>query len=276
MPPVHQPPVILAIAGSDTSAGAGTQADTKTASACGAYALSAITAITAQDPAGVQACWPVTPAQLRSQIDAALAWQPAAIKIGMLGNADLVHTVADALGTVPSIPLVLDTIIRASSGAALLDEPGIAILRDKLLPLATIITPNRQEARWLFGNDHETDLQHWAREHGVAILLTGGDSHPATAGSARFCTDVFITATDIEHLTLPRIETDNDHGTGCTLTTAIASFLAHGFPLAEAVQLARRFVHQALLGAQHHTWPGRGSPNHFFAFGQQASLEEPA
>lgn len=275
MTPHHQPPLVLTIAGADTSAGAGIQADTKTVGACGAYALSAITAITAQDTDGVKSVWPVLPEQLQTQIRCARSFSPAAIKIGMLGNAALVNVVAAALDEYPTIPLILDTVIRSSSGAALLDVEGVSALKERLLPHATLITPNRQEARTLFGSEDEKTLQHWVRDTGVAILLTGGDSELTTAGEPRFCTDIFIQKEQIEHLTLPRIETRNNHGTGCTLTAAIASFIAHGFPLPEAIQLARRFVQQALIGAQHQPWPGHGPLNHFFAFGQQASVEEP-
>lgn len=268
------PPIVLSIAGSDTSSGAGIQADIKTISACGAYGMTAITALTAQNPAGVQSMWPVTAGQLTDQIEAALAYHPAAIKIGMLGNAELAHVVADILSAHPRIPLVLDTVIRSTSGAALLDNAGVQVLRERLLPRATIITPNRQEARELFDEADEAALLAWARDTGVALLVTGGDSELAIAGDARFCTDVFISH-DIEHLTAPRVETRNHHGTGCTLSAAIASFIAHGFSLPEAVQYARQFVQQALHAAANQSWPGNGPLNHFFAFGKTVTPEIP-
>ncbi|HSC75946.1 MAG TPA: hydroxymethylpyrimidine/phosphomethylpyrimidine kinase, partial [Pseudomonadales bacterium] len=134
------PPIVLSIAGSDTSGGAGVQADTKTISACGAYAMTAITALTAQGPDGVRAVWPVTTEQLGKQIEAALVYRPAVIKVGMLGNAELANVVADILENHPHIPLVLDTVSRASSGATLLDAAGVQVLRERLLPRATIIT----------------------------------------------------------------------------------------------------------------------------------------
>lgn len=266
-------PRVLSIAGADTSGGAGIQMDTKAISACGAYALTAITALTVQDPDGVQAVWPVAPEQLAAQVAAALRYEPRAIKVGMLGNAALVQAVAAALAAAPAVPLVLDTVIRASRGAALLDDAGVQALKTLLLPRATVITPNRQEARALFGSEDERDLQDWSRATGVAVLLTGGDSHPAVAGEPRFCTDVLVCGETIEHLTAPRIETANDHGTGCTLTAALASFLAHGFPLAEAVQYARQFVHLALQAGAAHSWPGRGPLNPFFATGSRAAPE---
>ena len=203
-------PIVLTIAGSDTSGGAGIQADLKTISACGAYGMTAITAITVQKPSGVSAVWPVTSEQLGEQIEAALTYQPAAIKIGMLGNAGLANVVADILAGHPDIPLVLDTIIRSTSGAVLLDSPGVQALRERLLPRATIITPNHQEARELFGNADEAALWAWAKNTGAALLLTGGDSALTLAGDLRFCTDIFISS-DIEHLTAPRVETQNHH-----------------------------------------------------------------
>jgi len=266
-------PRILSIAGSDTSGGAGIQADTKTISACGAYALTAVTALTAQDPDGVQAVWPVSTEQLRQQITCALRYEPTAIKLGMLGNAALVQVVLDCLRTHPHISVVADTIIRASSGAALLDEEGVVLLRDQLLPRATIATPNRQEARVLFGDDDERSVQAWVRQHRVTVLLTGGDSTLAVAGEPRYCTDILITPNSIEHYTAPRIETDNHHGTGCTLTAALASFLAHGFSIPEAVQYARHFVQQALRAGATQHWPGHGPLHHFFAFGHRAVTE---
>jgi hydroxymethylpyrimidine/phosphomethylpyrimidine kinase len=273
MKTAHQIPTVLTIAGSDTSSGAGCQTDIKTIAACGAYAFTAITALTAQDPAGVQAVWPVTAKQLREQIRCALRYAPRVIKIGMLANAKLATVVADELAKHPQIPVVLDTVIRASSGAELLDTAGVAVLRDRLLPHATIITPNRQEARQLFDDADELTLQTWSANNGVAVLLTGGDGDLAVAGVPRFCTDVLITASGIEHMTLPRIETRHHHGTGCTLSAALAAFLAHGFSLPEAVQYARQFVHQALLAAVDQQWPGNGPLNHFFAFGKTTSME---
>lgn len=265
------PPRVLSIAGSDSSGGAGIQADLKTISACGAYAPTAITAITAQDPDGVQAVWPVSEEQLRQQIDCALRYTPAAIKLGMLGNAALVQVVCDCLAAQPHIPVIADTVIRASSGAALLDDAGVQLLRDHLLPRTQLITPNRQEARALFGD--ERTLQTWVRQHRVPLLLTGGDSGLSIADEPRFCTDVLITADTIEHLTAPRIDTANHHGTGCTLSAALASFIAHGFSVVEAVQYARQFVQQALRASATQRWPGHGPLHHFFAFGQRAVSE---
>lgn len=272
-PTQNTPPRVLSIAGADTSGGAGIQADIKTISACGAYALTVISALTAQDPDGVQAMWPVDANQLRQQIHCALRYTPAAIKLGMLGNAALVQVISDCLSVHPSIPLIIDPVIRASSGATLLDNEGVQLLRDQLLPRAHILTPNRQEARLLFGDDDERAVQTWVRKHKVPVLLTGGDSALAIAGEPRFCTDVLITPDNIEHCTAPHIETPNHHGTGCTLSAALTSFIAHGFSLPEAVQYARYFVQQALRAGATQHWLGHGPLHHFFAFGQPATTE---
>ncbi len=279
----RQPPLVLTIAGSDTSAGAGIQADIKTISMCGAYALTVVTALTAQSPEGVRAVWPVTAEQLQQQLASVAQYPLQVIKVGMLGNAALVDVVADFLEAHSSLPVILDTVIRSSSGAELLDNAGVMRLRERLMPRATVMTPNKQEARELFdhasfasesfANASEQAMQAWSAKTGVAILITGGDSELTIAGEARFCTDVFFQGDMIEQYTLPRIETPNHHGTGCTLTAAIASFMAHGFSLPEAVQHARQFVHQALLAARDQQWSGHGPLNHLFAFGKSAIRE---
>ncbi|MEZ5540142.1 MAG: bifunctional hydroxymethylpyrimidine kinase/phosphomethylpyrimidine kinase [Pseudomonadales bacterium] len=260
-------PRVLSIAGSDTGGGAGIQADIKTLGACGAYALTAITALTAQSDQGVQAVWPVMPEQLLLQIECALSFQPAAIKLGMLGTGALAQVVADCLTAYPHIPVIADTVICASSGAALLDEEGIDILRDVLLPRACIVTPNRHEARLLFGSDDDKTLHSWVLKHRVPILLTGGDSVLHAVGDPQFCTDTLITTEYIEHLTALYVETPNQHGTGCTLSAALAGFIAHGFSLPEAVNYARQFVQQALQAGATQHWPDNGPLHHFFAFG---------
>jgi hydroxymethylpyrimidine/phosphomethylpyrimidine kinase len=183
-----------------------------------------------------------------------------------------VQIVAEQLQLCRDVPLVLDTIIRASSGAVLLDDEGVRALQALLLPRATLITPNRQEAAVLFPGMDEEDIRQWSHNTGVAVLLTGGDSHLALAGEPRYCTDILVTPDNIEHLTLPRVETVNHHGTGCALTAAIAAFLAHGFALPDAVQYARHFVHRALLGARSQQWPGNGPLHHFFAFADSPAV----
>lgn len=256
----RNPICVLSIAGSDTSGGAGIQADIKTISVCGAYALTAITAITAQNTQGVQGVWPVTPEQLHNQMEAAFSYQPAAIKIGMLGNAQLVNAVADVISKHPAIPCIIDPIIFASSGAVLLDEDGVDVLRARLLPRATLITPNVVEARALFGNDYLAVAQLWSQKTGVAVLITHGDTDD------EYCTDTFIYCDTKETFRSPRIETRNNRGTGCTLTAAIASFVAQGLPLVEAIHNARGFVRRALAAGQADKWQGSGPLKHFHEF----------
>ncbi|HQQ62854.1 MAG TPA: bifunctional hydroxymethylpyrimidine kinase/phosphomethylpyrimidine kinase [Pseudomonadales bacterium] len=256
----NTPICVLSIAGSDTSGGAGIQADIKTISVCGAYALTAITAITAQDGEGVHGVWPVSAQQLRSQIDAGLAYKPSAIKIGMLGTAELVTVVAEAISQHPGIPVILDPVIFASSGAVLLDEDGVDTLRARLMPLATLVTPNESEARELFGNEYREVAQLWSEKTGVAVLITGGESE------SEYCTDVLIQGEQEEEFRSPRIETRNQRGTGCTLTSAIASFMAQQLSLTEAIHNSRGFVRRALSAAQADKWRGNGPLKHFHEF----------
>lgn len=256
----NKPICVLSIAGSDTSGGAGIQADIKTISVCGAYALTAITAITAQDGSGVHGVWPVPVQQLRSQLSAALSYKPAAIKIGMLGNAELVNVVADALGQHPGIPVIVDPIIFSSSGTILLDEEGVDALRARLMPLATLVTPNVSEARELFGQEYREVAQLWSEKTGVSILITGGETED------EYCSDVLIQRENQEEFRSPHIETRNQRGTGCTLTAAIASFVAQDLPLTEAIHNARGFVRRALSAAQGDKWPGPGPLKHFHEF----------
>ncbi len=259
---------VLSIAGSDTSGGAGIQADIKTISVCGCYALTAITAITAQDHSGVRGVWPVTATQLHEQIDAALSYAPDAIKIGMLGNAQLVNCVADMLERCAGIPVILDPIIFSSSGRALLDEEGVDLLRARLLPRATLITPNTAEARELFGNDFLKVAQLWSHKTGVAVLITGGDTDNEQ------CTDILIQGAQQKTFCSPHIETRNQRGTGCTLTAAIASFMAQGLMLEESIEHARGFVRRALAAAQADKWRGNGPLQHFHEFDMHRFQEQ--
>jgi hydroxymethylpyrimidine/phosphomethylpyrimidine kinase len=257
----HNIPVcVLSIAGSDTSGGAGIQADIKTISVCGAYALTAITAVTAQDGERVHGVWPVSAQQLRIQIDAGLSYKPAAIKIGMLGNSELVSVVAEALSQHPEIPVILDPVIFASTGAVLLDEEGVDTLRSRLMPLVTLITPNVSEARELFGSEYKEVAHLWSEKTGVAVLITGGESED------EFCTDILIQGEHQEDYRSPRIETRNQRGTGCTLTAAIASFMAQQLSLVEAIHNSRGFVRRALSAAQADKWRGHGPLKHFHEF----------
>jgi hydroxymethylpyrimidine/phosphomethylpyrimidine kinase len=265
---IHRYPRVLSIAGSDSGGGAGIQADLKTFAALGCFGMTAITALTAQNTCGVRAIHPVPPDMLRAQIDAVLDDIGAdAVKIGMLHSPEIVRTVAQAIDRHQLQRVVFDPVMVATSGAKLIDDPAIAVLVAELFPRATLITPNLDEAALLVGrpltNTH--DMAQAAAEllaRGArAVLLKGGHLTGDTV------MDLLLQpSTEPLWLQAPRIATANTHGTGCTLSSAIAAHLALGATLAQAVQLARDFVRQALqAGASVKTGQGEGPLNHGFA-----------
>ncbi len=227
-------PVVLTIAGSDSGGGAGIQADLKTFEAHGVFGTSALTLITAQNTRGVHAFHMLDPALVTAQIEAVLDDFPVtAIKTGALGNADIIRAVAAALRG-RGLPLVVDPVLLAKSGDALLDPDAVQTLRDELLPLATLITPNVPEAQELFGPDLPTDLP---------LLLKGGHADGDT---------VIDELRTLEHhlrLHAPRQNTRHTHGTGCTLSAAITANLALGLPLPDAVRAAHAYVQTAIASA---------------------------
>ena len=235
------PPRILSIAGSDSSGGAGIQADIKTITMLGGYAMTAICALTAQDSTGVHAVAPVDPAMVAAQIDACVNDIGVdAVKIGMLGSPSIAGVVADRLEHL-SVPIVFDPVMIATSGAALADSATIAAF-ERLMALATLTTPNVPELIALGG-----DAAMQAR--GIAYIAKGGDAEGPVV------IDRLVIPGQPEKVwTAPRIDTRHTHGTGCTLSSAIATFLASGSSLEDAVEDAREFVRAALLGA-----PGFGA-----------------
>jgi hydroxymethylpyrimidine/phosphomethylpyrimidine kinase len=247
------PPRLLVIAGSDPSGGAGIQADLKTAQAFGVYAQTAITAVTVQDTRGVQSVNPVAPALVRGQIEAALNDIGAdAIKIGMLGNGAIAAAVADVLETC-SIPLVLDTVLLSSSGAALLDEEGIAVLKERLIRRAAVTTPNFPEAEALTGIYPKSD--HRLRNAAMVFRLLGSQHvlFKGGHGEGAVLRDVLWTDGAFLPFEAPRQETSHLHGTGCTLATAIACGLAQQMSLKDSVARAHAYVQEAIRSA-----PGLG------------------
>ena len=265
---IHRYPRVLSIAGSDSGGGAGIQADLKTFAALGCFGMTAITALTAQNTCGVRAIHPVPPDMLRAQIDAVLEDIGAdAVKVGMLHSPEIVRTVAQAIDRHHLSRVVFDPVMVATSGAKLIDDPAIAVLVAELFPRATLITPNLDEAALLVGRPLvcAQDMAQAAAEllaNGArAVLLKGGH----LAGDVVM--DLLLPA-EGEPLWMqaPRIATANTHGTGCTLSSAIAAHLALGAPLIDAVQQARAFVRQALqAGASVKTGQGEGPLNHGFA-----------
>jgi hydroxymethylpyrimidine/phosphomethylpyrimidine kinase len=251
----HVRPIVLSIAGSDSSSGAGIQADLKTIDACGGWGATAITALTAQNTIGVRGVTAIDPAVVRGQIEAVLDdLDVAAIKTGMLGSAGVVAAVATALAAAGR-PYVCDPVLRSSSGTALLDDPGITALRAALVPLATVVTPNADEAEVLTGLRVRTAED--AHRAGEKLLALGASAALVTGGHLEGdrVVDVLVERASVTRFAGPRIATAATHGTGCVLSAAIATHLARGRPLAEAVGLAKRFVERALESA---VVPGRG------------------
>lgn len=251
---------VLTIAGSDSGGGAGVQADLKTITALGGYGASAITAVTAQNTLEVRAIHAVPADIIAAQISAVLEDIGAdCIKTGMLLNAQIIEVVAERLVSLASnIPLVIDPVMVATSGARLMDESAISMLKSRLIPVALLITPNIPEAEALcsVSIDSETAMLRAGQalmEMGAkAVLLKGG--HMPGAG-AEIC-DMLIERAGHETLRHKRIQTRHIHGTGCTLASAVAAGLAQGMPLALAVRRAWRYVQEAIrtapgLGAGH-------------------------
>ena len=258
--------IALTIAGSDSGGGAGIQADIKTFSALGAYAASVITAITAQNTKGVTAVEDISVASIIAQMDAVFSDLAVnAVKIGMVSRIETIAAIAERLRR-QSQPVVLDPVMVATSGDRLLHEDAIETLRRDLLPLATIVTPNLPEAALLTGSSMaktETEIARQAeailKAGAKAVLIKGGH------GDGPESTDYLFADGAMQALSAPRVETKNDHGTGCTLAAAITAHLAKGRELREAVELAKEYLNGALdagwgLAVGH----GRGPVHHFY------------
>ncbi|MFZ2388782.1 MAG: bifunctional hydroxymethylpyrimidine kinase/phosphomethylpyrimidine kinase [Polaromonas sp.] len=258
-------PRVLSIAGSDSGGGAGIQADLKTFSALGCYGMTAITALTAQNTLGVRAIHGIPPEILRDQIDAVVEDIGVhAVKIGMLHSPEIVNTVAAAIDRHGLQKVVLDPVMVATSGAVLIDNPAIAVLVHELFWRAAVVTPNLDEASLLVGRplDSEKAMEAAAQEllamGARAVLLKGGH----LAGEV--VSDLLMTQTgELHWMRAPRIHSVNTHGTGCTLSSAMAAHLALGASLLEAVEAARTYVRAALeAGAKVRTGGGNGPLNH--------------
>ena len=253
-------PRVLTIAGSDSSGGAGIQADIKTITMLGGYAMSAITAVTAQNTVGVQAIAPLSADMVRDQISSCISDIGVdAVKIGMVHDAAIIEAIFEPLRSLGTrIPIVLDPVMIATSGATLIAEDAVAAMRERLFPLATLITPNIPELEHLSGRTlRDTDqvtlaAEQLASSNANHVLAKGGH------GEGNRIIDVLIGAGDTRAVTFndPRIESRHTHGTGCTLSSAIATLLGHGQELQHAVRLARQFVRRGIKAA-----PGLGDGN---------------
>ena len=257
----------LTIAGSDSCGGAGLQADIKTMSALGCYACSVVTAVTAQDTLRVHQVMDVPVAMVVSQLHAVLAdISPVTIKTGMIGNAEIAAAVAVELETAPLVPLVVDPVMVATSGDPLMRAGTLYIVTGRLLPLATIVTPNIPEAEAMADMKIVSDDDVWTAAARIlafgckAVLIKGGHAEGTTK------TDRLLTADGTRHeYCSATINTPNTHGTGCTLSSAITAFLARGCRLDEAVGKAKEYLEKALdAGKEVAVGHGHGAVDHFF------------
>ena len=254
----------LTIAGSDCSGGAGIQADLKTMTMNGVYAMSVITALTAQNTTGVRSIQECTPGFLKDQLDAIFEdIYPDAVKIGMVSSSALIHVIAERLRHYKAKNIVVDPVMVATSGSALMKTEAVQTLTEELLPLAALVTPNIPEAQVLSGMSIEStaDMTAAAKQIGdryhCAVLLKGGHS-------INDANDLLYTAGELIWFRGKRIDNSNTHGTGCTLSSAIASNLAKGYSLAESVHRAKDYISGA-LAAMLDLGQGSGPMNHAFS-----------
>lgn len=263
---------VLTIAGSDSGGGAGIQADLKTFSALGVYGMTVITALTAQNTQGVQAILPVDADFVGKQMDAIFQDMGAdAVKIGMLHSVEIIEMVAQKLQQYGVKNIILDPVMVATSGDSLLQENAVHALKKHLFPIATLITPNLPEASILLNKkiqkmpDMEmyiTELTQWGS---YAALLKGGHLE------GNMCMDILYTPSQYQvyEFTQEKIQTVNTHGTGCTLSAAIAAYLAMGCNLTEAITEARKFLNEALIaGKDKILGKGKGPVHHAFKIEQ--------
>lgn len=253
----------LTIAGSDSCGGAGIQADIKTMTMNGVYAMSAITALTAQNTTGVRAIQESTPEFLQQQLDAVFEdIFPDAVKIGMVSSGELIDVIAERLRYYKAKNVVVDPVMVATSGASLMKTDGVKKLVEELFPLAAIVTPNIPEAQVLSGimiesrEDMVTAAEKIGNTYGCAVLLKGG--HRINDAN-----DLLLADGEVRWFLGKRIDNPNTHGTGCTLSSAIAANLAKGFALPESVQRAKNYISGA-LAAQLDLGCGQGPMNHAF------------
>ncbi|WP_067098509.1 bifunctional hydroxymethylpyrimidine kinase/phosphomethylpyrimidine kinase [Marinomonas atlantica] len=267
-------PITLSIAGSDSGGGAGIQADIKAISATGGYACTVITATTAQNTLGVTDVHPIPLAHIEAQLDAVFTdLNIQAVKIGMLADSDIIKVVAKKLRQYQPKQVVLDPVMVATSGDMLLQDSAIETLKTELLPLVTVITPNLPESAALLGCETPTSQEDALALipalqllPTAAVLLKGGHLTDTIKS-----VDWLITQEQMISYASPRIETKNTHGTGCTLSSALASFLAQGFDLPSATQQAKEYISLAITHAdQLDIGQGHGPVHHFYSFAQRS------
>ena len=259
---------VLSIAGSDPSGGAGIQADLKTFAANGVYGMAAITALTVQNTVGVQGIHLVPAKFVSSQIEAIFSdIAVSSAKVGMVGNAEIAEGVGTTLAKYRNLISVVDPVMVAKGGSPLLDKKAIQAVKDNLIPLATIVTPNLPEAAILLGSSiakSEEDMVYQGKAllnlGPKSILMKGGHSEGITSN------DLLVTENNYVWFKEKRINTKNTHGTGCTLSSSIASFLAKDFSVEESVSKAKKFVTNAIRNSEKlSVGKGHGPTNHFYA-----------
>ena len=267
--------IVLTIAGSDSGGGAGIQADIKTMTMNGVFATSAITALTAQNTTGVQGIYEVSPEFLGQQIDSVFAdLRPDAVKIGMVASSGLIHVIAERLQKYRPAWLVVDPVMVATSGARLIEEEAVETLCRELFPLADLLTPNIPEAQVLWGREIRSveEMEEGAGAIGdkfsCAVLLKGGHA-------VNDANDLLYNAGKLRWFYGKRIDNPNTHGTGCTLSSAIAANLAKGFSMEESVERAKAYISGA-LGAMLDLGAGRGPMAHNFALTGEFAGEKEA
>ncbi|MFM8889988.1 MAG: bifunctional hydroxymethylpyrimidine kinase/phosphomethylpyrimidine kinase [Solirubrobacterales bacterium] len=248
-------PVALAIAGSDSGGGAGIQADLKAFASCGVYGTTAVTAITAQNTVGVEGVEPVSPSMIEAQVEAVVSDIGVdAVKVGMLGTAPTAVAVARALGSTGNAPVVVDPVMVAESGAALLDHAAREVLITEVLPRATVATPNIPEARELTGLDEGSGQEELAR----AVLGLGPTAVVVTGGHSEEGVDLLLTSESVIRIEGEIHPAGASHGSGCTHSSALAAGLALGLDVEQAARLARRVASQAVLDGLRDVGAGAG------------------
>ncbi|NGP88601.1 bifunctional hydroxymethylpyrimidine kinase/phosphomethylpyrimidine kinase [Fodinibius halophilus] len=259
---------VLTIATSDSGGGAGVQADLKTISALGCYGMSAFAALTAQNTQEVRDIHEVPPQFLRDQIDVVVEdFEVDAVKIGMLFTGELMQVVADCIEKHNLKNVVLDPVMVSQSGAQLIKDGAIAVIRETLFPLADLITPNIPEAERLLGRELEGEEQMKEAVYDLLDTGTGGVLLKGGHFKEEQSIDYLSIADEnpeLHQFKAKRIETDNTHGTGCTLSSAIAAYLAKGYPMPKAVEQAKLYITQAIAAGSQYRIGGGGGPLHHF------------
>lgn len=259
---------VLSIAGSDSGGGAGVQADLKAISACGCFAMTAITAVTAQNTLGVRAIEPLPVNVIEAQIRACLDDIGVdAVKIGMLHSVEVIQTVTRVLADYPIKHIVVDPVMVATSGDLLVQQEAIAVMQKELFPLATVITPNLYEIEILSGKKIRTQEDLYLS---IPVLKNIGARNVLLKAGHLECEEITDVLIDCEHdleyrYPVKKIITPNTHGTGCSLSSSVASYLAHDFPLNIAVEKALNYLHEAIeTAAGYQIGHGHGAIHHFY------------